>query len=241
MDEKKIKELIEKEVNKSMDSVKQSEKNKDRAFESKEKKIEIKEPVKEVDAMNGNDFKEILKEMNEKTNEAIKNLDVGNLFPKNTLPKNQFNQQTHEEKKLANDFNTFSMDDFHKKFMSNLKDLESNMEGLAKEIESFENMEKKEIQNMEREKDKDKLLVKELVEKRSLLEINGPVFISVRRYREVVDLTQRIGNTIYQMQEMVNRILETRQESVRDLEKFVEEMKELEDSLSSISEIMKLN
>ena len=278
MDEKKLRELIEQEIAKFTKAGKNSSKQ----------KIKIEEPIEskesgEVDDMNANnmEFKELLKEMDKKTNEAVKNsIKTEDILPNTNTTFNEFQQlpknsqlskadvpakemvggqaQPPAEKKeeikpkgsdlplrqeqhslIASDLSLNQ--DFHEQFMRNIKDLESNMENLAKEIESFENMEKQEIEEMEREKDKDKLLVKQLVEKRNLLEINGPVFISVRRYREVVDLTQKIGGAIYKMQEMANRILETKQESVRDLEIFVEAMKEMEEQLSTISEIMKLS
>jgi len=269
MDEKKLRELIEQEITKFAKSAKRSSKSN----ETNKQKIKVEEPLEsedEVDVMNANniEFKEFLKEMDKKTNEAVKNsiqnesvLSNANVEEFQQLPKNpQLNKMQMPESEMIKEPtekkeevkpedlslkptspNLPLNQEFHEQFIRNIKDLESNMENLAKEIESFENMEKQEIEEMEKEKDKNKLLVKQLVEKRNLLEINGPVFISVRRYREVVDLTQKIGGAIYKMQEMANRILETKQESVRDLEVFVEAMKEMEEQLSTISEIMKLS
>ncbi len=83
-------------------------------------------------------------------------------------------------------------------------------------------------------------VTEKVIEQRSLVEVEGPVFVSVRRYREIVMGLKEIEKATLNVKEVVGKMRKTKAEGIAELEQCVENLRTIEDKIESIIRVLKI-
>ncbi len=79
-----------------------------------------------------------------------------------------------------------------------------------------------------------------LVTSRSIVEVEGPVFVSLTRYREIVRMLNEIGEVTRDLDALIREMKSTRSKGVEELEKCVEHLQRMEERVETLIKIMRI-
>ncbi len=108
-------------------------------------------------------------------------------------------------------------------------------ENIAKELMpmSEELLQRKELPAPEKAKER-------MIRERSLMEVEGPVFVSVRRYREILNGLKEIENATFNLKSLLERMKANRNESVSQFEECIENLRVVEERIGNITRILRV-
>ncbi len=90
------------------------------------------------------------------------------------------------------------------------------------------------------EADKSGKIGEKLVASRSIVEVEGPVFVSLTRYREIVKMLNEIGEVTRDLDALIREMKSTRSKGVEELEKCVEHLQRMEERVETLIKIMRI-
>ena len=108
-------------------------------------------------------------------------------------------------------------------------------ENIAEELMpmSEELLQRKELPAPEKAKER-------MIRERSLMEVEGPVFVSVRRYREILNRLKEIENATFNLKSLLERMKANRNESVSQFEECIENLRVVEERIGNITRILRV-
>ncbi len=83
-------------------------------------------------------------------------------------------------------------------------------------------------------------LEKRMLEMRSIAEVEGPVFVSLSRYKEIVSMLREIGSSTGELTKLIKEMKDTRSKGIDELERCVEQLQKMEDRVETLVKIMRI-
>ena len=80
-----------------------------------------------------------------------------------------------------------------------------------------------------------------VIRERSLMEVEGPVFVSVRRYKEILAGLKDIENATNNLRSLLGSMKSTRRESLTQLEECIENLRTMEERIENITRVLRID